>query len=552
VLETPDQLNGQLSATTPGQPLARHARAVTPDPKRAMRQGLLVVAAGFVVSRLAYAAVGVRFNATDLHPKGANQDLWQMLDTHLLSHELVQSLWHLQSQPPLFNLFCGILLHLPLGLQDPLAAACFWLLGFLLACSTYLLMVELRVPSWVAAVVSLVIVANPASILYENWLSWSYPSASLLTIGAYCCVRFMKTRHTGWGVGCFSCFGLVVLDNSTFQWVWLVAVLAVILYFMRPAWRQVLLVAAVPLLLVGGWYVKNAVLFGSSTTSSWLGMNLTTTTTARASLSQLQKLVHEGRLTSLATKPAFGPVGIYDPLYVRTKKTGVPSLDAWLKSDGTPNYNNLAYVAVSNQFLHNDLTYIRADPGAFVHNVALSAAVWVTPADQYPIPTNNFYGDNTSVVSGYTNAYDAAILWQFHADEFAGIKAAATGAAPSLGTYSYATVLEYLLALLVAPIVIVRRRQARVLAGTMAVLWVTVAYNFVVTSVVSLGENNRFQFELGSLPLVLAVAVVVSIIGSARHPDRSAAGDERSRTEPTPPSSFIDQPAAGPEPAPVG
>ena len=152
-----------------------------------------------------------------------------MLDTHLLTHDTVQSLWHLHSQPPLFNLFCGILLHLPLGVQQPVAAGCFWLLGLLLACSTYLLLVELHVPPWAAAIMSLIVVANPATVLYENRLSWSYPAASLLTVSAYCCARFMKTRHTGWGVACFACFGLVVLDDSTYQWVWLVAVLAVFL-----------------------------------------------------------------------------------------------------------------------------------------------------------------------------------------------------------------------------------------------------------------------------------------------------------------------------------
>jgi hypothetical protein len=496
------------------------------DPQRAQRRGLLVVVVGFVVSRLAYAAIGIRFDATALHPRGLADDQWQMLDTHLLTHHLVQSVWHLQSQPPLFNLFSGIVLHLPLGLQQPVAGGCFWLLGLVLACSTYLLLVELEVPWWAAVIASLVVVANPATILFENWLSWSYPAASLLTVGAYCCARFIKTRHPGWGVALFTCFALVVFDDSTFQWVWLVAVLVAILVFMKTAWRQLLLVSVVPLLLVGGWYARGAVMFGTATTSSWFGMNLASTSIARAPEAQLQELVREGRVNSIATTVAFEPVGAYDPKFVRTPVTGVRTLDARIKSDGATNYNNLAYVAVSSQYLRADLAYIKAEPGTYARNVALGVEVWFVPADQYPIASDNYAGDGARI-SGYANAYNAAILWQGHSSEYAGFQAATRGVAPSVGEYSYSTVIEYMLALLVAPFVVFRRRHDRALAGTLAVLWLTVGYSFLTTSLTSLGENMRFQFELGSLPLVLAVAVLTSLLKAA-HRKRRPNGHEGS------------------------
>jgi hypothetical protein len=36
-------------------------------------------------------------------------------------------------------------------------------------------------------------------------------------------------------------------------------------------------------------------------------------------------------------------------------------------------------------------------------------------------------------------------------------------------------------------------------------------YGFLTTSLIDLGENPRFGFELGPLPLVAAVAVVASV-----------------------------------------
>ena len=36
----------------------------------------------------------------------------QYLDPQILSHQLIQGIWYLNSQPPLFNLFLGLVLHI--------------------------------------------------------------------------------------------------------------------------------------------------------------------------------------------------------------------------------------------------------------------------------------------------------------------------------------------------------------------------------------------------------------------------------------------------------
>ena len=46
----------------------------------------------------------------------------------------------------------------------------------------------------------------------------------------------------------------------------------------------------------------------------------------------------------------------------------------------------------------------------------------------------------------------------------------------------------------------------------MAVLWFTLTYAFVVTSLLELGENERFAFELGPVPLVTATVVVTAVV----------------------------------------
>ena len=59
------------------------------------------------------------------------------------------------------------------------------------------------------------------------------------------------------------------------------------------------------------------------------------------------------------------------------------------------------------------------------------------------------------------------------------------------------------------------RRRSR-LFFFLGVLWVTITQSFVVTSTASIGENLRFGFELGALPLILAAVTIWSASNVAR------------------------------------
>lgn len=474
--------------------------------------GLTVVAGAFVVSRVVYLACGVRFDSSPLHPSATSGNQEQLLSLSLLTHQLVPSLWYLHSQPPLYELYCGLLLHLPPAARTPVAAASFWVLGLAMVACTYLLLVELGSPLWLAVAAALVVVVDPANILYENWLSWSYPTAALLTVGTYCCARYLRTRRAGWGAGCIACFAAVVLEDSTFQIVWLLAVAALLLVFLWRHRRQVLVAAVVPLLVVTAWYAKDAAVFGTYTTSSWMGMNLATTTVVPASPQLVHRLVRQGRLTPLALKSPFWPVGYYMPRYATPAHTGVPALDQRRKPDGKANLDNLAYIRISSEYLHDDLAFVAAAPGAYLHAVGVGARIWMVPPEQYA-----FLDSNLRHVAGYDRAYDEIADWQtqrfppwqlFYAMEL--------GIPPPLADLSLLALAEMALVLLAAPVMVVLRRRERVVAGTVAVAVCTIGYSFVLTSMVSLGENERFRYELGSLPMVVAVTVVVWVARAAR------------------------------------
>jgi hypothetical protein len=95
--------------------------------------------------------------------------------------------------------------------------------------------------------------------------------------------------------------------------------------------------------------------------------------------------------------------------------------------------------------------------------------------------------------------------------------ASLTHAPSPLSWLSLQAVLVFCLALFGAPVVVWRRRHDDpALAGTVAVLWWTTVFAFAASSLIEIGENERFRFELGPLPLILAVVVLSTAYRAVR------------------------------------
>ncbi len=473
---------------------------------RTLRRPLVALTAAFVISRAVFYWVGVRFDPSEIQG-GPDSDPWQLLDRHLLRTQLLSSIWHLQSQPPLFNLFCGFLLKLPAPWEQPVAKFVFLGLGLVIVLSTYQALVDLRVPRWLSSTVAILVILDPSNILYENWLSYAYPTAAALSFSVLCCVRYLRTTKLAWGTGFLLSLAAAILLNSSYQWLWLLVIVVLLLVAFRGRWRRTLAVAVLPVVLVGTWYVKDYVQFGTFTTSSWLGMNLADIALLDAPHGVVDRLVKQGTLTPLAQLFPFAPLPDYIPKWAKLPHTGVPALDEVTKRDGQPNYNNLAFVKISQEYLHDDLVFIRTEPGDYLAMVSRSATLFLVPGDEYP-----FVSRTETKISHWTRLYDGVVLWQLSNNEDAGIRAIFYDQPPEPSQVPYAVVLEWLLALLGAPIVAVLLwKSDRPTATTLLFLWITVGYAYVTTSFLEFGDNERFRFEVGTPPTIAAVAASVAL-----------------------------------------
>jgi hypothetical protein len=189
------------------------------------------------------------------------------------------------------------------------------------------------------------------------------------------------------------------------------------------------------------------------------------------------------------------------------------------KSNGFINLNNLIFIKVSDEYLHDDVAFIRARPGQYVNSVILASQLWSTPADQAFVggPVSN---SSLHDIVRYANDYDRVVLLQPTSDRLA--LALITyypvqGQTIPSNYLAYTIVIMDLLALGGLPIIAGRRwRSDPSLAGFCLALWISVAYAFAVTSFFELGENARFSFELGPLPLIAATLVITNLCRAIR------------------------------------
>jgi hypothetical protein len=457
----------------------------------------------FACSRIAIYAAGLRYTDAALRVES-----WQLLDPRILKTDLLSGVWHLHSQPPLYNLFSGLLLKLPVGLGTAITVAIWIGLGLCVVMAAFWLLVELSVPVWVSfAVVFVSVLASPAYWGYENGYSYTYPTVALLTVGSLSLLRFLRSDRKGLGALTFLCFALIILINSHYQLVWLVLVLVAVILPLRSHWRIVCTVAAVPVLVVLFVYAKDFVMFGTTTTSSWLGMNLAKGTINKAPESELKQLVDQGTLTPIAQVRIFSPPADYVPFVGPLSKTGTPALDEGDKSTWNTNFNNLIYVRVSKAYLHDDLAFIMARPGAYGHSVLLASELWLTPADEAFLASPTW-----PPVADYARVYDRFVMWQPTFDRNSTDIALTTNDTIPASQLSYLILLVYLVSLIGLPVLAWRRRSTDPpLAAFAGAMWVTVGYGFVVTTLTELGENLRFEFELGPLPIVSAVLIITTM-----------------------------------------
>jgi hypothetical protein len=451
----------------------------------------------FLASRLMYILGGVRFDGDLL------RNSWALLDPYLLQTDLFRSIFYLHSQPPLFNLFVGLVLKL--GSANPMMT--FRVLnmgmGLLLTFTLYETMSRLNVPFWLSVALTVGFVVSPATMLFENILFYTFPLAVALAVGALLLERYLRTNRLGFAWSFFAVLGAIVLTRSLFHPIWFLLMAGGLIFLQRRHRPQLLVGAAVPLLLITSWTVKNQVLFGTASGSSWLGMSMGKMVTAGVPESDRVRLVRERRLSPYALRKPFWNIGEYGDLLPRRDSTGIPALDMETRSIGNPNFNNIAYVGISDKFLSDVLVLIRLYPGIYFRGIAHAVFIFFRPSSDYAV----FHVNRPSVerVERIVNMilmgqihYGRAVFETNQGELDLAMQVQRTGI---LIVIVYISVI--LINLVTAWKCVRSRSRPDPQCIVSAFILCTILYVAVVGNAIEIGENNRFRYMVDPLFIIL-------------------------------------------------
>jgi hypothetical protein len=472
----------------------------------------LVLVAVFVVSRVAYGVGGLRFDASGL------QFSSQLLDPDVLRDRLVESIWYLHAQPPAFNLFVGAVLR-----WSPFTAETSFQLAFL-ACGLVLLLAlhdlarQLGIGRKTAIAVAVLIGCAPAVLLYENWLSYEYPVATMLVVLVDLVARYGRRPTTGLLVATMSVAALATLTRSLLHPLWLLALLVALLLYRWPPRRTTILYAALPLLVVVGVMAKNQILFGSPQLSSWFGFNIHRVALEQLTDAQKGELYLEGFRAS-------------EPPPCAVRRPDVPALADQYKFGGQPqdgepveNFNYECVIDKYSALQRDSLSVMRSHPTWYGREVAGASEIWAIPSSLTP-----FVFFNREAIGPVDELYRRTALLDVSWDPPVAIPTAwpVEVSAPDHRFHVSITIVLATIAVSIAAAVALvrwRRRSAESLA--MLVGGATVAYVFFASNLFEFGENNRFRFIVEPLTLVLFAALVVAGIRALRRRGRTSSGDD--------------------------
>ena len=469
-------------------------------PSRASRghaQSLAIVIGAFIVSRAVIYALGVRFDDSPLYT------FLQFADPQLLHHRLLETVWYLHTQPPLYNLFVGTFLKL-FPNHFALATHVVYLgLGLVAAVGNYVLSIGIGLGRRRATALSVLLTVAPFALVYENWLYYEYPMLVLLVLIGIATVRYAREWRFRDGLVLFMLLAIAVYTRQVFQLPWVMLLVALLAVASRRP-KAVLQAAAIPLVLVLLLYAKNVVLFGVPSTSSWFGMNMARITLNVTPRADLERLVQEKKLSPLALVPPLSPLSSYRAFVTPWKPTGIPVLDRPLKSNGAVNLNAKPFIEISRRYATESLKLVRADPKEYARGIAMAAGKLSVPATDY-----SYVYPQRDALRWWDRIFNFVVYLRL----------------PGLHGIGWFLPLMYLGVCtfgLRYVIRVLRKGMAGPREAGLLVLVVTVAYVLAVSAFLDYGENQRVH---GIIDDVLLVLVAAGLQGRAlRLPWRRRAG----------------------------
>jgi hypothetical protein len=269
----------------------------------------------------------------------------QLLDARIVSEHPAASLWYMHNQPPGLNAVFALVMNASrlLDTSPESVAKLLFIAGGLLAVYLLLQMLLRLTASRSAALAGVaVLLASPGYHLFANLLFYSFLLHVLLLALLWLAWRFLEDGNPKHLYGFAIVAATASLTRNLYHPVW--AVLAFSLLVLSAGWlhgwRRALRLqigpAAVLLLVLLSWPLKNYLVFGHFIYSSWSGYNLRIQLPV-AQHPELDRYIGTGRVSPATARRLRQATRGYSA-------AGRQLLTNPRKSDGSPNWNHLLFL----------------------------------------------------------------------------------------------------------------------------------------------------------------------------------------------------------------
>lgn len=414
---------------------------------------------------------------------------WQYLDINTLRNNLIDGVWYNHAQPPFFNLLLGIILKL-------FGNHAIFVFSFLLkiislsnAILLYNLLKKIEINRNIALIISVFYLISPASIILETELYYTTLISFLLLVGFTNLLKLNNEIRWSNLIGFFLPILLICLTRSMYHLIWLTGVSIIVILFnkKRKEVKKLYIIASLSLIILGGWYLKNYMIFGTFSTSSWMGMNLS------------RNVFHDNESTDSSRIEAYKPfssISTYQSFIEKEdeyKYRGLNNRDllSEFKNDSFINLNHIAYIEISKKYLIASKNHIFKHPTSYTKNVIQSGFLYFAPATTYSLIRNQVQK---------IRIYDA--IFSFNLTCLAKTKSERR---ITLLISAIPRIILYLYIFFILFRDWIQKRQIR-LFNTLIVF--TISYIFILGSLLEHYENMRFRFEIEPLFLLMLGQVI--------------------------------------------
>lgn len=472
----------------------------------------------FISSRIILNLFYIEFDGSSI------ASFWQYLDMDLLKNNLMESLFYLHSQPPLFNLYLGVGLKLFPDSYLSFFHVTYMAMSWMIYVLMFKILKTYGFKPYMAFILATIFIISPEAILYENWLFYTWPVAFLLVSATYCLQQYQNTLNFKYALIFLILITIIALTRSSFHLVYIFIPITILFLISKGKRKKIIVYSLIPIILIMGLYTKNLILFDSFGSSSWLGMNIwrvathpsTVNISARDRIKDpkdkrkvliqrnIDELQMHNKISQASVIGAFESIDKYPLQYhlLPNQYANIKVLSDKYKTTGAQNFNYYGYINIAKDMKMDAIYLVTNNFPNSIRAVVVSLGLYSRPSWHY-----SFVAENHKKIKGYSDFFVIVNPRVFLEEHILGIKS-------DWGfPYSSFMLIPFSMILIVIYILIHMvdiNRDKKIDFVSIFMLY-TILYMAIVGNIFEIGENNRMRVMTDPLLYMLVIISIKSI-----------------------------------------